>query len=117
VDENSALAETPLLTPRQLSILCLIARGWTTVQIAAELYISHHTVSQHIADMLRRFGARSRSELVARAFVAGHFSVAEGWPPHADPQPPFHLRGPGPDSQYKAVGTDPPAPPRDRRPV
>lgn len=90
--EDNSGAETPLLTPRQLTILCLIARGWTTLQIAAELYISHHTVSQHIADMLRRFGARSRSELIARAFVTGYLS-AEGWPPHARRQPPVHVRG------------------------
>ena len=104
MEDNGAFAKMPLLTPRQLSILCLIARGWTTVQIAAELYISHHTVSQHIADMLRRFGARTRSELVARAFFAGHLSVAEGWPPH----------GPEPEPRYKAATTDPAAPLRDR---
>jgi len=84
MEENEGpAAGAPLLSPRQLTILCLIARGWTTMQIAAELHISHHTVAQHIADMLRRFGARSRSELIARAFVVGYLSTAHGWPPHA----------------------------------
>jgi DNA-binding CsgD family transcriptional regulator len=79
MQENSGV----LLTTRQISILCLIARGWTTVEIGAELFISHHTVSQHVAEMLRRFGARTRSELIARAFVTGHLSAADGWPPRA----------------------------------
>jgi len=65
------------LTEREHSILCLIAKGENTADIARELYISHHTVAQHVATMLRKAGARTRSELVARAFIAGCLRLTE----------------------------------------
>jgi DNA-binding CsgD family transcriptional regulator len=71
---------TSELTDRQLSILCLIAAGLTSSAVAAELHISEHTVAQHVGEMFRRFGARSRSELVARAYAA-HILAAGVWPP------------------------------------
>lgn len=55
----------PDLTPRETAILCLIAGGHTNTQTAKRLHISHHTVAQHIADMLRRAKASSRDELIA----------------------------------------------------
>jgi DNA-binding CsgD family transcriptional regulator len=94
-EQSSTPPGMPLLTPRQLSILCLIARGLTTAQVAAELHVSRHTVAQHIADMLRRFGARSRGELIARAFVTGHL-VSEGWPPRPGPPASMPAQTPGP---------------------
>jgi DNA-binding CsgD family transcriptional regulator len=68
------------LTPRETAILRLIAGGHTNTQAAKRLNISHHTVAQHIADMLRRTRARSRGELIARAYTSG--VLAPGiWPP------------------------------------
>jgi DNA-binding NarL/FixJ family response regulator len=68
------------LTGREADILCLIAHGLTNWQIARELLISHHTVAQHVAEMLRRCHARSRCELVARAYSAGVLEIGV-WPP------------------------------------
>jgi DNA-binding NarL/FixJ family response regulator len=70
----------PTLSGRETSILCLIAGGLTNWQIARELLISHHTVAQHVAEMLRRCHARSRCELVARAYSAGLLQTGV-WPP------------------------------------
>lgn len=68
------------LTDREGAIACLIAAGLTNREVARELCISHHTVAQHVATMLRRFGAHSRCELVARAYAVG--TLATGvWPP------------------------------------
>jgi DNA-binding CsgD family transcriptional regulator len=67
-------------TERESTILRLIAAGRTNVETAAELHISHHTVAQHIAQMLHTIGARSRAELVARAYCIGLLS-ADSWPP------------------------------------
>jgi DNA-binding CsgD family transcriptional regulator len=61
----------PRLTPRELSILRLVAKGCTNVQIAASLHISKYTVAQHIAKMLHRTGAANRTDLVCRAHTAG----------------------------------------------
>jgi DNA-binding CsgD family transcriptional regulator len=68
------------LTPRETAILCLIAGGYTNTQTAKRLHISHHTVAQHIADMLRRAQASSRGELIARAYAAGVLAP-DIWPP------------------------------------
>jgi DNA-binding CsgD family transcriptional regulator len=62
--------------------LCLVAGGHTNSQAAKALHISHHTVAQHIADMLRRAEARNRGELIARAYSAG-ILVTGAWPPQA----------------------------------
>ncbi len=67
-----------LVTAREAEIMCLVAAGHTNAQVGRRLHISHHTVAQHVADMLRRCGARSRCELVARAYAAGCLS---SWPP------------------------------------
>ena len=68
------------LTPRETAILCLIAGGHTTNQVAKRLHISRHTVAQHIGDMLRRTQASSRGELIARAYATG-ILAADIWPP------------------------------------
>ena len=57
----------PRLTPRQTEILRLLERGRSTDQIAAELRISKETVRNHVQDILRALGAKSRLEAVALA--------------------------------------------------
>ena len=71
------------LTPRETTVLCLIAGGLTTSQVATRLHISRHTVAQHVATMLRRAQARSRGELIARAYASGIFATGT-WPPQTD---------------------------------
>ena len=46
----------------------LLQRGHSTEQIAAELNISRDTVRNHVADLLRALGAKSRLEAVALSF-------------------------------------------------
>jgi DNA-binding NarL/FixJ family response regulator len=58
-------------TQREMSILRLVALGFTNVQIGAKLHISRYTVAQHVAKMLRRLGAANRTDLVNRAHVEG----------------------------------------------
>ncbi|MCL4852686.1 MAG: helix-turn-helix transcriptional regulator [Bryobacteraceae bacterium] len=53
------------LSPRQVRIVELVARGLGDKQIAAELGISEETVAFHFRSAFRRYGARSRAALVA----------------------------------------------------
>ena len=53
------------LTPREEEVAVLVSRGLTNRQIAAELFISEHTVATHIAKVLKRLGLNSRSRLSA----------------------------------------------------
>jgi len=66
-----APAPHPKLTPRQNQILQLLARGYSTRQIADELHLTVETVRNHIRRMLRALGAHSRLEALALARSEG----------------------------------------------
>jgi DNA-binding CsgD family transcriptional regulator len=59
------------LTPRQHSILSLIARGLTNKEIASHLNLSARTIEMHVALALERLNCRTRSEAVSRAMSLG----------------------------------------------
>lgn len=59
------------LTPREIEVLSLLASGKDTPTIAAELYLSVHTVRGYVKDLCRKFSAHSQLELVATARQAG----------------------------------------------
>jgi DNA-binding NarL/FixJ family response regulator len=56
-----------LLTPRELDVLAAISAGFSNKAIARQLGISLHTVKFHIESLLRKLGARTRAEAVAKA--------------------------------------------------
>ena len=82
VPDDPPTEEIPGLTPRQHEVLRLLQRGHSTEQIAAELNISRDTVRNHVADLLRALGAKSRLEAVALSFgaLAGSPEVAAARP-------------------------------------
>ncbi|MDF3812606.1 MULTISPECIES: response regulator transcription factor [Rhodopseudomonas] len=55
------------LTPRQRSVLSLIAQGLSNKEIAHLLHISEGTTKIHTAAMLRALGVRNRTEAAAKA--------------------------------------------------
>ena len=56
-----------LFTPRELEVLNAIGDGLTNKMIARRLDISPHTVKFHVESLLKKLGARTRAEAVARA--------------------------------------------------
>jgi DNA-binding NarL/FixJ family response regulator len=62
-------AEQPanLLSEREREVLALIAGGSTNREIAAQLYLSPHTVKEHTSALYRKLKARNRAEAVQRA--------------------------------------------------
>ena len=60
------------LTPRELEIVRLIARGESGPEIAAELHIAHDTVRTHVRNAMKKTGARSRAHLVAKVLGEGY---------------------------------------------
>ena len=55
------------LTFREFTVLHLVAAGKADKQIAAELSISHHTVSEHVRHIMSKMGATSRTDAGVRA--------------------------------------------------
>ncbi|MEV7887066.1 response regulator [Streptomyces sp. NPDC002817] len=60
-------AVTPALSPREIDILRLVARGRTNREIAAQLYLSEGTVKNHISRILSRLALRDRTQAALRA--------------------------------------------------
>jgi DNA-binding CsgD family transcriptional regulator len=63
------------LTDREQQITRLIARGAGTAEIADELFLSAHTVRDHVKAIFAKVGVSSRGELVAKLF-AEHYEPA-----------------------------------------
>lgn len=64
---EGARVEPPVLTPRQLEVLRLLADGLSTREIAARLGLAGETARNHIRALLRELGAHSRLEAVVKA--------------------------------------------------
>jgi DNA-binding CsgD family transcriptional regulator len=58
------------LTARELQVLALVAGGKSNRAIAAELFISDHTVRRHLQNIFRKLGVSSRA--AATAFAVQH---------------------------------------------
>lgn len=63
------LAES--LTNRELEVLQMLAAGLSNKEIAARLNISEHTVKFHVASILGKLGAGSRTEAVSLGIRRG----------------------------------------------
>ena len=62
---------TEALTPRESEVLQMLASGLGNKEIAAKLAISEHTVKFHVASILGKLGAASRTEAVSLAIRRG----------------------------------------------
>ena len=55
------------LTEREAEILGLIARGMTNPEIAAQLFLSNHTIKTHISRIFAKTGSRDRAAAIGYA--------------------------------------------------
>ena len=69
--EQSALPGPETLTPRELEVLRLLARGLENKEIAAELVIAERTVKFHVSSIQGKLGAGNRTEAVVIAAKQG----------------------------------------------
>ncbi len=84
LDEESEYENEPIareqdliepLSPRELDVLRLMARGMANKQIAVVLFITEHTVKFHIRAILSKLGAANRTEAVTLALQKGLVSL------------------------------------------
>ncbi len=72
-DVAPLIVEAYGLTQRELDVTRAIARGLGTAEIAEHLFVSPHTVRDHVKSVFEKVGVSSRGELVAKVF-ADHYS-------------------------------------------
>jgi DNA-binding NarL/FixJ family response regulator len=67
-EQPAALAE---LTPRELEVLRLLARGLSNAEIARELVLGDATVKTHVARVFAKLGLHDRAQAVVLAYETG----------------------------------------------
>jgi DNA-binding NarL/FixJ family response regulator len=70
-DPSADAAPTDPLTPRELEVLQLLARGLANKAIAERLEISENTVKFHLAAITGKLGVSSRTEAVVKGAKLG----------------------------------------------
>lgn len=69
------------LSPREMDVLREMARGLSNSEIAKKLFISPHTVKNHITAIYRKMGMDDRTRVVLTAIRTGLVSLE---PPSRD---------------------------------
>ncbi len=60
------------LTAREMDVLELLIQGCSNREISERLFISVHTVKNHITNIFQKIGVNDRSQLIALVYQLNH---------------------------------------------
>ena len=66
------------LTPREMEVLCLLARGLDNAAIASQLCITKRTVQNHVSNVYGKLGVETRTEAMLHAIRRGWVQPPSG---------------------------------------
>lgn len=61
-----------MLTPREQEVLYLVVKGLSNREIADQLFISEHTVKNHMSNIFQKLGASDRTQVIAMVYQSGY---------------------------------------------
>lgn len=59
----------PVLTPRELEVLAMMAKGYTNAEIADEMFISLRTITTHCSNIFSKLEVKNRAAAIALALT------------------------------------------------
>lgn len=68
---EDAASDAADVTPRELELLSLLARGLSNAAIAGEMFVSEGTVKQYLSHVSAKLGVRTRTQVIVRVIQLG----------------------------------------------
>lgn len=70
-EAQTGTPDTPILTPRQVELLQLVAQGLSNKELAEQLCVSEHTIKYHLGEIFQRLNLKNRHQAVDYAVRKG----------------------------------------------
>lgn len=71
-DIENKLKRDFLISTRELDVLNYVLKGYSNREIASKLYISDHTVKNHMTNILQKLSVSDRSQAIAKVYQMGY---------------------------------------------
>lgn len=75
--QSNLQPQNQMVTDRELEVLVSIAKGYSTKEIATNLFISENTVENHRKSLFRKLQAHNMADLIIKAIANGYINPEE----------------------------------------